>query len=62
MRAYRKPIVNVSVRPIQRAVFGEGGPFATVVLPSPLRSVRVLSHMATYHSFLEQQGVTRPGE
>lgn len=62
MRAYRKPIVNVSVRPIQRAVFGEGGPFATVVLPSPLRSVRVLSHMATYHAFLQRQGVTRPGD
>jgi acyl-CoA synthetase (NDP forming) len=57
MRAYRKPIVNVSVRPIQRAVFGEGGPFSTVVLPSPLRSVRVIARMAGYASFLERMGV-----
>ncbi len=45
MRAYRKPIINVSVRPIQRAVFGEEFPFSTVVLPSPLRSVRVIAKM-----------------
>lgn len=58
MRAYRKPIVNVSVRPIQRAVFGEGGPFSTVVLPSPLRSVRVLAKMYKYRAFLERRGAT----
>jgi acyl-CoA synthetase (NDP forming) len=57
MRAYRKPIVNVSVRPIQRAVFGEGGPYSTVVLPSPLRSVRVIAQMAGYAAVLERMGV-----
>lgn len=57
MRAYRKPIINVSVRPIQRAVFGEGGPFSTVVLPSPLRSVRVIAKMYKYQAFLDRLGV-----
>lgn len=56
MRAYRKPIVNVSVRPIQRAVFGEGGPYSTVVYPSPLRSVRVLAKMYKYWAFLNRVG------
>jgi acyl-CoA synthetase (NDP forming) len=56
MRAYHKPIMNVSVRPIQRAVFGEGGPYATVVLPSPLRSVRVIAKMYKYHAFLDRLG------
>ncbi|NLE73360.1 MAG: CoA-binding protein [Actinobacteria bacterium] len=56
MRAYQKPIINVSVRPIERAVFGEGGPYSTVVLPSPLRSVRVIAKMCRYQAFLERLG------
>ena len=58
MRAYRKPIINVSVKPIQRAVFGEGGPFSTVVFPSPLRSVRVMAKMAKYRAFLDAVGAS----
>lgn len=60
MRIHHKPIVNVSVRPIQRAVFGEGGPYATVVFPSPLRSVRVIARMYKYRAFLERVGAVEP--
>jgi len=48
MDRHGKPIINVSFTPIEQAVFDFGRRYATLVLPSPLRGVRVMSHLAAY--------------
>lgn len=53
MEEYRKPIINVSFLPVEQAVYETEGRFSPVTLPSPLRSVRVISKMAQYQSFLD---------
>ena len=53
MNRYDKPILNVSFTPLDRAVFPSGGKSSTVVLPSPLRAVRVVAGMARYQTFLD---------
>ncbi len=56
MNRYEKPIINVSFTPMDQAVFDADGPYSTVVLPSPLRSVRVIAKMAAYRAFLDSVG------
>jgi len=56
MDRYEKPIVNVSFTPVDQAVFPGEGRFAPVLLPSPLRSVRVIAKMAAYGAFLDAAG------
>jgi len=53
LNTYRKPIVNVSFTPLKQAVFEGGGRYSTVVLPSPLRAVRVIARMAEHRCFLD---------
>lgn len=57
MERYEKPIIAVSFTPLDRAVFEFGGRYAAVVLPSPLRSVRVIAKMAKHGAFLERIGL-----
>jgi acyl-CoA synthetase (NDP forming) len=59
MNTYSKPIVSVSFTPFERAVFPGEGRYASIVLPSPLRSVRILANMADYAAHLEAAGVAR---
>ncbi|GAB4247974.1 MAG: acetate--CoA ligase family protein [Thermoleophilia bacterium] len=59
MNQYRKPIINVSFTPVDQAVYQDEGPYSAVVLPSPLRSVRVVAKMACYRDYLESRGVVR---
>ncbi len=59
MNRYRKPIVNVSFTPMDQAVYDADGPYSAVILPSPLRSVRVIAKMARYRAFLDAVGVHR---
>ncbi|MHB0981530.1 MAG: acetate--CoA ligase family protein [Thermoleophilia bacterium] len=56
MNHYEKPIINVSFTPMDQAVFDADGPYSAVVLPSPLRSVRVIAKMAAYRAFLDSVG------
>jgi acyl-CoA synthetase (NDP forming) len=56
MDRYCKPIANISFRPMSQAVFSGGGRYSTFVLPSPLRSVRILGKMAAYSSYLQKRG------
>jgi len=53
MEDYEKPIINVSFTPLEKRVFDVGRKYSTVVLPSPLRAVRVLAHMARYREYLD---------
>lgn len=53
MDRYQKPIINVSFTPGEQAVFPGEGRYAAVLLPSPLRSVRVIAKMAAYRAFLD---------
>jgi acyl-CoA synthetase (NDP forming) len=57
MDRYQKPIINVSFTPVDQAVFLGEGRYASVLLPSPLRSVRVIAKMAAYRGFLDAAGV-----
>ena len=57
MDRYQKPIINVSFTPVDQAVFPGQGRYASVLLPSPLRSVRVIAKMAAYRGFLDAVGV-----
>ncbi|MCZ7661622.1 MAG: acetate--CoA ligase family protein [Thermoleophilia bacterium] len=57
MNRYHKPIINVSFTPLDQAVFQNEGAYSAVVLPSPLRSVRVVAKMAGYRDFLASRGV-----
>jgi hypothetical protein len=57
MDRYQKPIINVSFTPVDQAVFPGQGRYASVLLPSPLRSVRVIAKMAAYRGFLDAAGV-----
>lgn len=59
MNRYRKPIINVSFTPMDQAVYDADGPYSAVILPSPLRSVRVIAKMARYRAFLDAVGVDR---
>ena len=59
MNRYRKPIVNVSFTPMDQAVYEADGRYSAVILPSPLRSVRVIAKMARYRAFLDAVGVHR---
>ncbi|MHB9148533.1 MAG: acetate--CoA ligase family protein [Thermoleophilia bacterium] len=59
MNRYRKPIINVSFTPMDQAVYDGDGPYSAVILPSPLRSVRVIAKMARYRAFLDAVGVDR---
>ncbi|MCL5734721.1 MAG: acetate--CoA ligase family protein [Actinobacteria bacterium] len=54
MERYRKPIANISNRPMSQAIFSGGGRYAAFVLPSPLRAVRVLAKMAGYGAHLRR--------
>lgn len=56
MDRYGKPIVNISFKPIGQAVFSSGGRYSTLVLPSPLRAVRILAKMARYGAYLQRHG------
>jgi hypothetical protein len=56
MDRYRKPIANVSFKPISQAVFSVGGRYSAFVLPSPLRAVRILGKMAGYSGYLQKKG------
>ena len=56
MNRYQKPIINVSFTPVEQAVFDADGPYSAVILPSPLRSVRVIAKMACYRAFLDSVG------
>ncbi|GAB4246268.1 MAG: acetate--CoA ligase family protein [Thermoleophilia bacterium] len=47
-----KPIINVSFTPMEQAVFDYGSRYRTLVLPSPLRAVRVAAHMGRYGEYL----------
>jgi acyl-CoA synthetase (NDP forming) len=60
MNRYHKPIINVSFTPVEQAVFDADGPFSAVVLPSPLRSVRVIAKMACYRAYLDAVGAGVP--
>jgi len=53
MEDYEKPIINVSFTPMEKSVFDVGRKYSTVVLPSPLRAVRVLAQMARYREYLD---------
>jgi len=53
MEDYEKPIINVSFTPLEKRVFDVGRKYSTLVLPSPLRAVRVLAHMARYREYLD---------
>jgi acyl-CoA synthetase (NDP forming) len=55
MDRYCKPITNISFKPITQAVFATGGRYATFVLPSPLRAVRMLGKMTSYSRFLQKK-------
>jgi hypothetical protein len=57
MEHYEKPIIAVSFTPLDRAVFEFEGKYAGVVLPSPLRSVRVIAKMAKHGAFLDRVGL-----
>ncbi len=54
MDRYCKPIANISQRPMSQAIFSVGGRYATFVLPSPLRGVRILGKMAAYSAYLQK--------
>jgi acyl-CoA synthetase (NDP forming) len=56
MERYCKPIVNISARPMTQAIFSSGGRYATFILPSPLRGVRILGKMASYGGYLLKKG------
>lgn len=56
MDTYCKPIANISLKPMTQAVFSLGGRYATFVLPSPLRGVRILGKMADYSAYLQKHG------
>jgi acyl-CoA synthetase (NDP forming) len=56
MDLYRKPIANVSFKPISQAVFSVGGRYSAFVLPSPLRAVRILGKMSGYSGYLQKNG------
>jgi len=56
MDHYCKPVVNISQRPMTQAIFSAGGRYASFVLPSPLRGVRILGKMAAYSAYLQKKG------
>jgi acyl-CoA synthetase (NDP forming) len=56
MDTYRKPIVNISQRPLTQAIYSVGGRYASFILPSPLRGVRILGKMAAYGAYLQRKG------
>ncbi len=56
MDRYRKPIVNISQRPLTQAIYSAGGRHASFILPSPLRGVRILGKMAAYGAYLRRKG------
>jgi hypothetical protein len=56
MDRYCKPIANISFTPINQAVFSVGGRYSALVLPSPLRAVKILGKMAAYSGYLRKKG------
>src|SRR3990172_7144831 len=56
MDRYCKPIANISFPPLKQAVFSVGGRYSALVLPSPLRAVRILGKMAVYSAYLQKKG------
>ena len=56
MDRYCKPIANISFKPINQAIFSVGGRYSGLVLPSPLRAVRILGKMAAYRGYLQKKG------
>jgi acyl-CoA synthetase (NDP forming) len=56
MDRYCKPIANISQKPMSQAIFSGGGRYATFVLPSPLKGVRILGKMASYSAYLRKKG------
>jgi acyl-CoA synthetase (NDP forming) len=59
MDRFGKPIANISQRPMTQAIFSGGGRYASFVLPSPLRAVRILGKMAYYSGYLQKKGRQR---
>ena len=53
MEEYDKPIINVSFSAMPKAVYNCGCKYSAVVLPSPLRAVRVVAQMARYRAYRE---------
>jgi acyl-CoA synthetase (NDP forming) len=56
MDRYCKPIANISFTPINQAIFSVGGRYSALVLPSPLRAVKILGKMAAYSGYLRKKG------
>ncbi len=56
MDRYCKPIANISFTPINQAIFSVGGRYSALVLPSPLRAVKILGKMAAYSGYLQKKG------
>ncbi len=56
MEHYCKPVLTISFKPLSQAVFFAEGRYASLVLPSPLRAVRVLAKMADYSRYLQANG------
>jgi acyl-CoA synthetase (NDP forming) len=56
MAAHCKPIINISIKPLEKAVFPDSGRYSALLLPSPLRAVRILAHMARYSAYLTAKG------
>jgi hypothetical protein len=56
MNEHCKPIMSVTVKPLDRSVFPGPGRFSALVLSSPLRAVRVAGKMADYSTYLKKKG------
>ena len=60
MQEHCKPIVSVAIKPLDKSVFSGAGHFSALVLPSPLRAVRVVGKMADYSGYLKKKGREAP--
>jgi acyl-CoA synthetase (NDP forming) len=60
MQEHCKPIVSVAIKPLDKSVFSGAGRFSALVLPSPLRAVRVVGKMADYSGYLKKKGREAP--
>jgi acyl-CoA synthetase (NDP forming) len=53
MTTWNKPIVNVPLEPLQRAIFPREGPYCPVALPTARAGAQVLGQMAWYSDYLQ---------
>lgn len=60
MEEFDKPILNVSFSRMPKAVYDCGCRYSAVVIPAPLRAVRVLAHMARYRAYREAAQAGEP--